>query len=339
MAKQEVLLREWVFENGATVSVGELEKALQDIVQATGLNYDVYRTTFQNIPAVAVLSNPRYMPVYHYLSGSSVIAEVEGKGEQVRAEDLASLYSKATAVWSDFNYAKNRGRMLSGGGMLNGIAAGVGAAAGLAIRGSFKLLAKGVRVLLRDQGAWEREIAFYQNALGLGDFVIGGVDSIDAIAKVTAQAENNNPIAQYVLGLAYAEGRGVQVSEEMALQWLAKAAENGELRSQGIIAQEYLYGQRDYGIEQKSIGIQYLNHLASSGEAWAIESLVDIYAKGTIQGIPVNYGRAVQIAETYAAKGSIYSAMILASICDQTFTDDVAAIRPYQDYAKAAAIY
>ena len=49
--------------------------------------------------------------------------------------------------------------------MACGLSAGIGAAAGLAIEGTFKLAAKGVKLLMRDKEKYEKEMAFYNNAL------------------------------------------------------------------------------------------------------------------------------------------------------------------------------
>jgi len=344
MAKQqEILLREWDLGKGSNITLADLKEALQDIIDAAGMSIlSVHEASNRNIPAIAIYGASQYMPVYHYLNGNSVMVSVVGKGEQIRAEDLEKFYSKAAGAWYKYQYAKNTGRSFAmrfgASGTAAGISAGITAATTMALKGGFKLAAKGVRALMRDQAAWEREMAFYQNALGVGDYVIGGADSNNIIAKIRAKAEENEPISQYALGMAYAEGRAVEASEETSLQWFAKAAANGELRSQGIIAQEYLYSEKEYGAEYKNTALQYLNNLAGSGYAWAIDSLLDIYAKGAVEGIPADYEQAATIAQACAEQGHVYSQMILAQICDQSLTND-AVISKYRDEGRAAALY
>ena len=167
---------------------------------------------------------------------------------------------------------------------------------------------------------------FYQDALGVGDFAIGAADTRGIIGKIKAQAEQDNPIAQYVLGMSYAEGRGVEINQEIALQWFEKAAANGELRSQSIIADEYLFSNNDYDSEYKEIAVQYLTNLADSGQTWAAATLLDIFSMGTVEGIAIDYDKTAEIAQKYAYQGHDYSAMVLAQLYDQSLTIDTNAI-------------
>ena len=344
MAKQEeVILREWDFGNNVDVTLSDLKNVLTDIVEATEMNLKVVQTNVQNMPVVAIIKNPSYMPVYHFFNGNSIIVAIVGKGEQVRAEDLEKLYNKAACAWHSFQYAKNRGKSMAmrfgANGIAAGVSAGLTAATTMALKGGFKLAAKGVRALLRDQASWEREMEFYQDALGVGDFAIGAADTRGIIGKIKAQAEQDNPIAQYVLGMSYAEGRGVEINQEIALQWFEKAAANGELRSQSIIADEYLFSNNDYDSEYKEIAVQYLTNLADSGQTWAAATLLDIFSMGTVERIAIDYDKTAEIAQKYAYQGHDYSAMVLAQLYDQSLTIDTNAIAKYKDDEKAASLY
>lgn len=85
MAKQEeVILREWDFGNNVDVTLSDLKNVLTDIVEATEMNLKVVQTNVQNMPVVAIIKNPSYMPVYHFFNGNSIIVAIVGKGEQGR---------------------------------------------------------------------------------------------------------------------------------------------------------------------------------------------------------------------------------------------------------------
>lgn len=341
--QKEVILREWDLGNEVDVTLSDLKTVLTDTVEATGLDLKVIQTNVQNIPVVAIIKNTSYMPVYHFFNGNSIIVAIVGKGEQVRAEDLEKLYNKAACAWHSFQYAKNRGKSIAmrfgGNGIVAGVSAGLTAATTMALKGGFKLAAKGVRALLRDQASWEREMEFYQDALGVGDFAIGAADSRGIIGKIKAQAEQDNPIAQYVLGMSYAEGRAVGMNQETAVHWFAEAAENGELRSQSIVADEYLFSDNDYDGTYKEIAVQYLMNLADSGQAWAVVTLLDVFSRGIVDGIDIDYDKTAEIAQKYAAQGHDYSAMVLAQLYDQSLTADTNAIAKFKDEEKAAFLY
>lgn len=344
MAKQEeVILREWDLGNDVDVTLSDLKNALTDIVEATGMDLKVVQTNVQNMPVVAIIMNSSYMPVYHFFNGNSIIVAIVGKGEQVRAEDLEKLYNKAACAWHSFQYAKNRGKSMAmrfgANGIAAGVSAGLTAATTMALKGGFKLAAKGVRALFRDQASWEREMEFYQDALGVGDFAIGAADTRGIIGKIKAQAEQDNPIAQYVLGMSYAEGRAVEINQETAVHWFEKAAVNGELRSQSIVADEYLFSDNDYDSTYKEIAVQYLMNLADSGQAWAVVTLLDVFSRGIVDGIDIDYDKTAEIAQKYATQGHDYSAMVLAQLYDQSLTADTNAIAKFKDEEKAAFLY
>ena len=129
-------------------------------------------------------------------------------------------------------------------GTASALGAGAGVAVGAAIGGSVRLVAKGVKALLRDKDAYERERGFYELVLGLGDYLIGGVDPSNIISKLRSKAEEGNAVAQYLIGSAYVEGRGVEPNLDEAVRWFALAAANNEKRSKEILAVEYLYGEK-----------------------------------------------------------------------------------------------
>ena len=352
MAKnREIIIRVWDLGKDNNISLEDVENAFQDLLTATNLPCTIVNSKILGFETIAIQSktNNQYMPLYNYLTSESgsllLVTSVEGKGPQVKADELEKLYYKATGAWSDFKYGLEKGkqaaRYFGNSTRAAGIAGGIGAATGLAIRGTFKLAAKGVRALLRDKEAYEAEMAFYTTALGVVDYIAGGVDTADIVKKIEEGATNNNAVAQYLYGNAYAEGRGVDQNLDKAFTWFVKAAENGELRSQNIVSGEYLYSsEKEYSFDEKQKGIAYLYNLAEKGEVWAWSLLIDIYGRGTVSGIDPDYDEAIRIAQIYSDYDPLFSATFLAPILDtsipayeeslNSYKNDTLAFKAYQ---------
>ena len=52
---------------------------------------------------------------------------------------------------------------------------------------------------------------------------------------IVKAAEQGDALAQAILGMMYAEGKGVRQDDKKAAEWYRKAAEQGEARAQGYI--------------------------------------------------------------------------------------------------------
>ena len=347
---QEVIIRVWDLGNDNSISLEDVKVAFQDIVAATDLPISVGNSNSLGFNTVVIQSsnNTQYMPVHNYLQheGGSLllVTSVAGKGPEVKAEELEKLYYKAVGAWSDFKYGLEKGKQVAryfgNSTRAAGIAGGIGAATGLAIRGTFKLAAKGVRALLRDKEAYEAEMAFYTMALGAVDYIAGGVDTTDIVKKIEEGANNNNAIAQYLFGNAYAEGRGIDQNLDEAFAWFVKAAENGELRSQNIVSGEYLYStEKEYTYEEKQKGVEYLYNLAEHGEVWACSLLIDIFGRGSVDGITRNYEEAIRIAQFYADYDPLFSATFLAPILDTSVPAYEKSLNSYKNDALAFKAY
>lgn len=346
MAREEqVALRKWGLGKDVEITAEEIKAMFNDVITAGGYNMMAYVVEYNGESIVKIKSdaNADYMPVsseiYKEKGETGVFSYVTGKGEQIKAKELEKLYYKAMGEWHNFRYGVNKGKAIAArfgmSAKAAGIGAGAGYAAGLAIRGTFKLFAKGFKLLMRDKEKYEKEMAFYKDALGIIDFVIGGADSNYAIRNIMKNAETGDAIAQYILGTAYLQGIGVESGQEKAIEWFEKAADNGENRSRNIVANEFLFGEAEYTTEQKNKGIEYLEEFADAGEEWAEEALVDIYYKGSVNGIPSDETKAFEYADRYSEMDNIYSKFALANICDSA----IAGYAPFKDDKKAAALY
>lgn len=348
MAKnQEILLRSWQMESNYDVTFDELKSAIEELIKGIDAKIAVDYSSQLGQKSIALFQG-QYMPVHFYFTREKginyIVTSVIGKGNQVKATDLEKFYYKAVGSLSTFLYATDKGigiaKTIKSISAVHGIAGGVGAATGLAIRGTFKLAAKGLRVLMRDKEAWDNEMAHYQLCMSISDFVIGGADTSNIISRLTVQAEkHNNYLAQYILGCAYIEGRGVTPNEKTSFSWFEAAAENGHLESQNIVSGEYLYGEKEYTPEQKEKGIQYLKNIADTGEEWPVELLMDIYAVGSVKGISTDYKIAVNLAELYAERGSRLAMLRLAEFLDPLIAKSIPELKVYTDISRAEFLY
>jgi TPR repeat protein len=64
-----------------------------------------------------------------------------------------------------------------------------------------------------------------------------------ALAEVRPSAEQGDALAQYALGLMYANGQGVKQDYIEAVKWTRKAAEQGDALAQNTLGFAYLTGK------------------------------------------------------------------------------------------------
>lgn len=319
MANNLTYIRRWEFSRNTEPTLSELETGFKETLEA--LDSDI-RIQVNDSTLVLRSPNAQYMSVLidcGTVDGKPVVdMSVSGKGEQIKASELEKYYVKSLGAMNRFLNSVNKVDYFRQLTHAKGLAYGVGAVVGSTIGGSVRLIAKGVKALLRDQEAYQKELGFYIRAMGIGDFVVGGKDSDGLIPIIEAQASKDNTIAQYTLGMAYANGIGVSPSESEAIRWFERAAEAGELRSKNIVAGAWLYGEKDYGVEKKNLGVQYLVDLAEAGEDWAPQQIIEIYKDGSVSGIPADYQRAIEYAAKYADQGYLYAINVLAEASDTT---------------------
>lgn len=341
-SRNTTCLRRWAFVKGKEPTFDALKENFEEMLKALNLP-DVHMRADEE--KLVFRGMGPYMPVAVWLEmvdGKPVVEmAVSGKGEQIRAQDLEKYFVRSIGAVDRFLASMDRAELFRQKYLTKGAAFGVGAVAGAAMSkavvGSVKLVAKGVRALLRDQEAYDKELAFYLRAMGIGDLVVGGKDSGNLTPVLKEQAEQENVLAQYQLGVSYASGVGVAADEDEAIRWFERAASHGELRSKNIVAGAWLYGDKDYPVEKKLLGVQYLVDLAASGETWAPAQIIDIYKDGAVSGIPADYDKMVEYAAMYAQQGYLYAAHVLAEVCDTTRGPEVS--RPYKDDAQAALLY
>ncbi len=134
-----------------------------------------------------------------------------------------------------------------------------------------------------------------QAALASGDFE-------KAFAAYQAAAENNeNPLAQFSLGLFYQNGWGRAKNEVTACQWFEQAAKGDIPTAQylaGICSEQGVHRLTDY-----TAAANWFEKAAQSGQFHAYCNLGNLYMTG--QGVSKNPIKALELCYPAAQQGSI----------------------------------
>lgn len=101
--------------------------------------------------------------------------------------------------------------------------------------------------------------------------------SLKEIDDLKALANNGNAVAQYNLGIMYAEGLGVQENNKEAVKWFKLAAEQGDTGAQYNLGVMYTKG---LGIKQDyNEAFRWFKLAAEQGNADAKEALKRLQSK------------------------------------------------------------
>lgn len=354
-------LRLWDCGQDADITLDDVETVFKDLAIAIGdSKVSVWTDTvdakkelgISEYPVLRIRhENSAYLPIFVMLfqqgKNTCIAMGTSGKGEQIKASELQKLYVQAAgAVYNTYariKYGANMGKSLAARfgatGVGTSIGMGLAAATGAAVRGSIKMAVKGIKVLMRDKEAYEREMGFYTFALGMGDYLIGGTDSNDCFGRLLRHAKDGNITAQYLMGNAYLEGRGTEADFDKAIQWFDTAAANGHEKSQDIIAGEYLFGEKNYSLEQKETAVKYLILMADRGDSDAMDILLQIYGKGEVEGIPADLHKALEFAEKFSEMGNLMAKMMIAQASDHAYLDEHGSLADYKNDERAAGLY
>jgi TPR repeat protein len=117
------------------------------------------------------------------------------------------------------------------------------------------------------------------------------------------KAQFGDPVAQTVIGWAYATGKGVNRDAGQAVRWLQRAAVEGSITAQFCLGVIYM----DDSIVRKDTAEAYrwLSSATQLGDHRAEVDLALLYLRG--EGVAQNYGRAIQLFQQ-AAKHKIPAA-------------------------------
>ncbi len=115
-----------------------------------------------------------------------------------------------------------------------------------------------------------------------------------------SEAEQGDADAQFLLGLMYADGKGVLQDDKQAVNWYRKAAEQGDARAQFLLGLMYADG---IGVLQDDKqAVNWVRKAAEQGFAAAQFNLGVMYANG--KGVLQDYTMAHMWLNLAGANGS-----------------------------------
>jgi len=97
----------------------------------------------------------------------------------------------------------------------------------------------------------------------------------DSLMRVKAAAEQGNPEAQYLLGLQYKEGDGIEKNRAEAVKWLRKSAESGYVEAQYALGDFYAGLDPTDDLSDPREAEKWLKAAAQQGNA-AAQSRLDV---------------------------------------------------------------
>ena len=158
-----------------------------------------------------------------------------------------------------------------------------------------------------------------------GDFKAGEdayhrSDYATALREWQPLAEQGQAVAQYQLGLLYANGQGVTKDDAKARQWYEKAAAQGHVEAQvnlGILLMYARGGQQDY-----KMAVYYLRLSANQGNDLAQRRLGQMYERG--DGVQQDYVKAYMWYSLGAANGVEAGARLRDTLAKKMDPDQIA---------------
>jgi len=125
-------------------------------------------------------------------------------------------------------------------------------------------------------------------------------DYATALREMTPFAEQGNAIAQYGLGLIYANGEGIEKNLTEAMKWYRKAAEQGNANAQNNLGVMYDNGK---GVEKNlTEAMKWYRKAAEQGNAIAQNNLGVMYDNG--KGVEKNLTEAMKWYRKAAEQGN-----------------------------------
>jgi hypothetical protein len=125
----------------------------------------------------------------------------------------------------------------------------------------------------------------------------------EAVHWYRKAATQGDALAQYCLGYACANGKGMPTNFDVAVQWWQKAAEQGQVYAQNALGQFYFHGEGPGDTNHVNYveSAKWLRKAAEQGYVGAMNTLGFQYQDGL--GVGQNYREAVKWYRRAALKG------------------------------------
>ncbi len=132
------------------------------------------------------------------------------------------------------------------------------------------------------------------------------------VAALTRMAKAGDPVAQYNLGVMYAQGEGLEQDYTEAVKWYRKAADQGRAEAQYNLGVMYDNGE---GVEQDyREAVKWYRLSAAQGDAAAQNNLGLVFHAGN--GVTQNFAEALKWYRLSAAQGYANAQFNLGLIYD-----------------------
>jgi uncharacterized protein len=133
-------------------------------------------------------------------------------------------------------------------------------------------------------------------------------------------ADQGNTVAEYNVGLLYANGQGVPKDDAQARQWYEKAAVKGHADAQVDLGILFVYGR---GVPQDyKMAVYWLRLSANQGNDLAQRKLGLMFERG--DGVLQDYVRAYMWYSLGAAKGAKIGAAMRDALAKRMTSDQIA---------------
>ena len=132
-----------------------------------------------------------------------------------------------------------------------------------------------------------------------------GTVAAEDLQTLRKKAEAGDVVAQYNLGVRYANGEGVAADDVAAVKWYRKAAEQGNNFAQNSLGFMYANGK---GIpEDDAEAVKWYRKAAEQGDAIAQNNLGVMYDKGSVSYNAPTLSGATQVCAARVPDGFLQS--------------------------------
>jgi TPR repeat protein len=141
----------------------------------------------------------------------------------------------------------------------------------------------------------------------LREAVSGSPERLVAVLRVAAEAGSVE--AQYLLGEAALDGKGMEADPREALEWFHKAAQGGDAMAMNMIGRCCEHGK---GVAiDKAVAAEWYKAAADHGLDWGMYNLASLIALGN--GVPEDRPAALALFQKAAAMGHAKSINIIGN--------------------------
>ncbi len=145
-------------------------------------------------------------------------------------------------------------------------------------------------------------------------------DYATALREWQQLAKQGQAVAQYNLGLLYANGQGVPKDDAQARQWYEKAANQEHADAQVNLGSLYDYGRG--GPQDFKMAVRWYSRSANQGNELAQRRLGLLYERG--DGVPKDYVQAYMWYKLGAANGGKSGAIMRDELAIRMTSDQLA---------------